>query len=207
MIKERVGKRVKLWQVMAVAIFAVGTTGATVGALTWYGSNKDHNRAEPEASAAQVALSTRQTFDGYKGQIASAVALFTQPGLIDRTEFHTYVRYLDLYNRFKGIYGLGLISWVPAAQLPAFAAGWRADGDPGFVVVPAGSRPAYCLVSQLDEKNLKSSVPLLGYDLCTVPKLLSVLNASTASGTVEAAAESSIASGPAFDGNFVLLAP
>jgi diguanylate cyclase (GGDEF)-like protein/PAS domain S-box-containing protein len=207
MMKKRTGERVKLWQVVAVAILVLGTTGATVGALIWYGSNKDHNRAELEASAAQVALSTRQTLDGYNGQIASAVALFTQPGLIDRTEFHTYVRYLDLYNRFKGIYGLGLISWVPAAQLPAFAAGWRADGDPGFVVVPAGSRPAYCLVSQLDEKNLKSSVPLLGYDLCTVPKLLSVLNASTASGTVEAAPESSIASGPDFDGNFVLLEP
>lgn len=207
MTKKRAGERVKLWQVVAVAILVLGTTGATVGALIWYGSNKDHNRAELEASAAQVALSTRQTLDGYNGQIASAVALFTQPGLIDRAEFHTYVRYLDLYNRFKGIYGLGLISRVPAAQLAAFAAGWRADGDPGFVVVPAGARPAYCLVSQLDEKNLKSSIPLLGYDLCTVPKLLSVLNASTASGTEEAAAESSIASGPDFDGNFILLAP
>src|SRR5580700_10038372 len=137
MIKERVGKRVKLWQVMAVAIFAVGTTGATVGSLTWYGSNKDHNRAELEASAAQVAVSTRETLDGYNDQIASAVALFTQPDLMNRAEFHAYVKNLDLYDRFKGIFGLGLISWVTAAQLPAFVAGWRADGDPGFGVLPA----------------------------------------------------------------------
>jgi diguanylate cyclase (GGDEF)-like protein/PAS domain S-box-containing protein len=207
MVQEQGGKRVKLWQVVAVAIFVVGTSGAAVGTSIWYGSNKEHNRAELEASAAQVVVSTRQTLDSYNGQIASAVALFTQPGLIDRTEFHAYVRYLDLYNRFKGIYGLGLISRVPAAQLPAFVAGWRGDGDPGFTVVPAGTRPDYCLVSQLDEKNLKSSIPLLGYDLCTVPGLLPVLNSSTASGTVHAVAESSIASGPEFEGNFVLLAP
>jgi diguanylate cyclase (GGDEF)-like protein/PAS domain S-box-containing protein len=207
MVKERGGARVKLWQVVAVAILVVGSAGAAAGTWAWYRSNTSHNRAELQANAAQIAVSTRQTLDSYNGQIASAVALFTQPGLIDRTEFHAYVRYLDLYSRFKGIYGLGLISWVPAAQLPAFVAGWRADGDPGFTVAPGGSRPAYCLASQLDEKNLKSSIPLLGYDLCTVPKLLSVLNLSTANGKVQAVAESSIASGPEFQGNFVLVAP
>ena len=207
MVTVRGGKRVKLWQVAAVAIVVLGTAGISFGTWTWYGSNKSHNRSELEATGAQIAVSTRQTLDGYNGQIASAVALFTQPGLIDRTEFHNYVRYLDLYKRFKGIYGLGLVSVIPAAGLAAFVAGWRADGDPGYVVSPSGNRPTYCLASQLDQNNLQSSIPLLGYDLCTVPPLLSVLNSSTASGDVQAVAESSLAPGPQFAGNFALLEP
>jgi diguanylate cyclase (GGDEF)-like protein/PAS domain S-box-containing protein len=207
MVRTRGRKPLKLWQVAAVAILILGTVGISIGAWTWYQRNKEHNRAEVEANADQIVVTTKKTLDGYANQIASAVALFTQPGLIDRSEFHAYVNYLNLYNRFKGIYGLGLISVVPAASLPAFVAGWRSDGEPGYVVSPPGSRPDYCLVSQLDEKNLKSSIPLIGYDLCTVPKLVTVLGSSTASGTVRALAESSIASGPGFAGNFVLLAP
>jgi diguanylate cyclase (GGDEF)-like protein/PAS domain S-box-containing protein len=207
MVTKRGHRPVRLWQVAAIAIVIVGMLGIGAGTWTWYKRNEEHNRAEVEANADQVVVTTRKTFDGYANQIASAVALFTQPGLIDRTEFHSYVRYLDLYHRYKGIYGLGLISWVPAPALPAFVAGWRADGDPGFTVVPVGNRPAYCLVSQLDEQNLKSSIPLVGYDLCTVPKLVTVLDSTSADGKVHAVAETSIASGPDFEGNFVLVAP
>jgi len=207
MVTKRGHRPVRLWQVAAIAIVIVGMLGIGAGTWTWYKRNEDHNRADVQANADQVVVTTKKTLDGYANQIASTVALFTQPGLIDRTEFHSYVRFLDLYNRYKGIYGLGLISWVPAPALPAFVAGWRADGDPNFTVVPAGDRPAYCLVSQLDEKNLKSSIPLISYDLCTVSKLVTVLDSAAADGMVHAVAETSIASGPGFEGNFVLVAP
>ncbi len=206
MIKGR-GRPVKLWQVVAIAIAIVGSVGVSFGTWAWYGSNKNHDSAERQLNADQIAATTKKTLEGYGGQIASAVALFTQPGLIDRTEFHSYVKYLDLYNRYPGIYGLGLISWVPAPQLPAFVAGWQADGDPGFGVAPAGTRPNYCLLSQLDEKDLKTPINLVGYDLCSVPKLAAVLASSTDSGQVQAVAESALASGPLFAGNFVLVAP
>ncbi len=207
MVKVRRGGRVKLWQVAAAAIVVVGTVGVSFGTWTWYGSNKNHNRVELETNAAQIAVSTRKTLDGYNDQIASAVALFKQPGLIDRGEFHAYVTYLDLYNRYKGIYGLGLISWVPGASLPRFVAGWRSDGDPSFAVSPPGDRAAYCLVDRFDESNLVSTIPLVGFDLCTFKTLLPFFEAATATGKVQAVAESALIAGPAYVGNFLLVAP
>jgi len=207
MVKMRESRPVRLWQVAAVAILILGTTAASLGTWAWYVRNKDDNRAQLRASAAQVAETSKKTLDGYVDQIASAVALFTQPGLVDRAEFHDYVKYLDLYDRYKGIYGLGFIAWVPQAILPAFVAGWRAGGDPGFSVAPAGARSAYCLASQFDEQNLKTTISIVGYDLCTVPQLASVLDLATTSGTDQAMLESAFGSSAVFRGNFVLVAP
>jgi len=193
--------------VAAIAILVLGTVGISVGAWTWFRRNTDHNRAEVEANAAQIAVSTRKTLDGYNDQIASAVALFTQPGLIDRAEFHAYVKYLNLYSRYKGIYGLGLISWVPAAKLPAFVAGWRNDSDPNFAVAPAGARAAYCLVDRFDENNVVSTVPLVGYDMCTFKTLVAIFGDATSSAQEQAIAESTLVPGPAYVGNFLLVAP
>ena len=139
MTKRR--SRVKMWQVAAVGIVTVGSVGVAFGTWSWYGSNKNHNQVELQASAEQIAVSTRQTLDGYNDQIASAAARSPRTDSIDRAEFHEYVKSLDLYNRYKGIYGLGLISWVPAAELPAFVASWRADGYPLYAVSPPGVVP------------------------------------------------------------------
>src|ERR1700687_4127723 len=174
--KMRERRPVRLWQVAALAILVLGTSGISVGTWVWYGSNKDHNRSELRASADQIAATTKKTLDGYNDLIASTRALFVQPGLLNRAEFSRYVKDVDLYNRYKGIYGLGVISWVPAAALPDFVAGWRAEGEPAYAVAPAGSRPAYCLASYYDHKDLHSTIALIGYDLCTVSLLASVLN-------------------------------
>ncbi len=207
MVKRRGHGPVRLWQVAAVAIVVFGTVGISLGTWTWFQRNKVENRAEIEANAAQIAATTKKTLDGYGNEIATAVALFTQPGLINRTEFHAYVKYVDLYNRYKGIYGLGLISWVPAANLPSFVTGWRADGDATYAVAPPGARSAYCLVSQFDYRNLKTPVNLVGYDLCTFKTLVPVFEEATASGKAQAIAESALVPGPAYRGNFLVVSP
>ncbi|HVA02791.1 MAG TPA: GGDEF domain-containing protein [Acidimicrobiales bacterium] len=200
-------RAVKLWQVAAVAILVVGTLGISVGSWTWFQRNMANNRTETEATAAQVAVTTKKTLAGYANEIATAVALFTPPVLINRTEFHTYVKNLDLYTRFKGIYGLGLISWIQAADLPTFVASWRADGDPTYTVSPPGARSAYCLVSQFDQKNLKTPFDLVGYDVCTFKTLVRVLEDAASSGKAQAIAESALVPGPAYRGNFLLVSP
>jgi len=207
MDKMRGRRPVKLWQLAAIAILVFGTTGVILGSVAWYANNKTNNRATLEANAAQIAVTTKKTLDGYDDQIASAVALFSQPGLIDRSAFHAYVDSLDLYNRYKGIYGLGMISWVPASGLAAFANGWRTNGIPGFTVLPTGNRPAYCLVSRFEESNVKSAVPIVGYDLCTVKAMSEVFADATVTGNTQAAVESTLVAGPAYAGNFLLVAP
>ena len=85
-------------------------------------------------------------------------------------------------------------------------ASWRADGYPLYAVSPPGHRADYCLVNQFDESNLVSSIPLVGPDMCSFKTLLPVLQAATDTGTEQAVAESALVPGPAYAGNFLLVA-
>jgi CHASE1-domain containing sensor protein len=102
MAKMRERRPVRLWQVAAVAILVFGTAGITLGTLAWYSTNKHDNRAEVQANADQVANTTRKTLAGYNDQIANAVALFKQSGLINRAEFSAYVKNLDRTTATRG---------------------------------------------------------------------------------------------------------
>jgi PAS domain S-box-containing protein len=62
-------------------------------------------------------------------------------------------------------------------------------------------------VSLFDQKNLKPPIPLTGYDLCTLKTLLPVLEAATTSGQEQTAVESTLVPGPAYQGNYLLVAP
>lgn len=60
MVKRR-GRHVKLWQVVAIAIVIVGSVGVSFGTWAWYGSNKNHDSAERQLNADQIAATTKET--------------------------------------------------------------------------------------------------------------------------------------------------
>ena len=197
----------RLWQVAALAILLLGSVAITTGTLVWYRTNQSHNESQSQANASQIAVATRKTLDGYADQIAGTGALFSQPGQIDHAEFHSYLKSLDVYERYPGLYGLGFVSKVAAADLPAFVAQAHGDGLPGFAVSPSGARATYCVSSYVDINDLSSPVPLAGYDLCTVAQLATVLDEVGRTGAEKAVPESLLGPAPAFAGNFVLITP
>ncbi len=67
-------------------------------------------------------------------------------------------------------------------QVPGLLSLMRANGVAVNSVSPPGQRARYCLVSDADWTILQVSIPLYGYDLCTVPALSKVLAAATSTG-------------------------
>ncbi len=197
----------RLWQVAAVAILVFGSVAVSAGTWGWYVSNRDHNRTQQVDQAKQLANSVGATLEDYSDQTASTAALFSQPGLLDHAAFRTYVRQADLNGRYPGLRGVGFISLVSDTALPAFVAQARGDGLPDFAVVPAGSRPSYCVASYVAVSGLIPPFPLLGYDLCTVPTMSQLLGVATETGKAQVILEDTLASGPAYRGNFVLVVP
>ncbi len=196
-----------LWQVAALAIFVVGSVAVGGGTWAWYVSNRDRNQTQEQAQARQIAGAVGTTLGRYADQSAATAALFSQPGLLDHAAFHTYLQELGIYTRYPGLHGLGFVSWVTGAALPGFVAQARADGVAGFAATPAGSRPTYCVASYVDVGDLTTPFPLMGYDLCTVPTLGSLLDLATTTGRQQAVVESTLATGPAYRGNFILISP
>jgi len=134
-----------------------------------------------------------------------SAAMFRQ-GLVSRPQFATYLHDVGFDNgRFPGLEGAGYVQLVSQDQVGSFVSAARADGLADYSVTPAGARSTYCLGSYADTAGLASSVPLLGYDLCTVPGISAALYAARDTGQQSVVVGSTL--GPQFRSDFVLIAP
>jgi len=206
MVQTHDRRRMRLWQVAAAVVLVAGSAAVTLGTLAWYDVNKAHNHEEFQATAQELAASVKGTLEGYGDQIASAGALFLQPQL-DRSMFHSCVENLDLYERYPGMYALGLISSIPAAQRATFLAAARGDGLPDFDISPAGVRPTYCVARFAETDGIASPVSLLGFDVCTIPKLTKLLDGARDTGGQQTAATTTLSNAKTYSGTFIIAAP
>jgi len=162
--------RLPLW--VAVLVMIVGMVGAVLGASSV-------GRSATNAS--------RQAFTKSSGEVASTLALALQheedliinanAQLMDNPSMSTaaYVRWLTsvrAFERYPELLGLSKLNFVPAEELPAYAA-WVARDAAGpfgsgtpFAVLPPGPRPFYCLQGAT---AARPGVPLppAGFDFCT----------------------------------------
>jgi diguanylate cyclase (GGDEF)-like protein/PAS domain S-box-containing protein len=185
---------------VALLTSAIGT-----GAWYWHARNvSDANaRFRAVASELEADLTRALTQDG--ALLAGSAALFRQ-GTITRTEYSSYLQAVGFgTGRFSEIHGVGLIQSVPGDGLGAFLREMRADGIDVSRVTPSGVRDRYCLGSYADWTDLQASIPLFGYDFCTVPVIHSLLTRATDTGLQQVLPGSRL--GPLYASDFVLVQP
>jgi diguanylate cyclase (GGDEF)-like protein/PAS domain S-box-containing protein len=76
--------------------------------------------------------------------------LFAAGAPVGREAFARYVEALQLVVEVAGLEGVGWAPWVPAAAQPAHVADMQAQGYPHYAILPAGSRPFYAPLVQLE---------------------------------------------------------
>ena len=99
---------------------------------------------------------------------------------MDRSEFSTFARSLDLGDRYGGLQGIRWRTPVTDDQAAAFVARSRADGEPGFTITPPGRRPVYYM-TRFSYPRIPSNSSI-GADARTVPGLLAGLEQARDSG-------------------------
>jgi len=99
---------------------------------------------------------------------------------VDRSEFNTFARSLDLGDRYGGLQGIRWRTPVTDDQAAAFVARSRADGEPGFTITPPGRRPVYYM-TRFSYPRIPSNSSI-GADARTVPGLLAGLEQARDSG-------------------------
>ena len=137
--------------------------------------------------------------------VSGSAALF-HLRVLTRAEYIAYLQSVGFGSqRFAGLDGVGLVERVPAAQVRSFLAALREEGVAAPSLAPPGQRSQYCLGSYAAWRNLNSSVPLYGYDFCTVPSISQVLGRATRSGQQQVLTGSAL--GPAYASDFLLVQP
>jgi diguanylate cyclase (GGDEF)-like protein len=188
-----------------VAVLVVGLTASIWGAGAWNGSQVRRAHGNFAAAADATGNAVRSSLQRY-GDLLRGVGAFLQQRPVTHQSFDQYLTRIGYFaGQFPGVLGLGEIEQVPQGQLAAFVAAARADGLGGYTVSPAGSRPRYCLASQVATSGLSSPLPLLGYDFCTVDFMAHAFDSATV--TAEQAVVPGSFIGALYANDFVLVVP
>ena len=100
---------------------------------------------------------------------------------VSRADFGQYYRQLRLDQSFPGLQALGIASALNPGEVAAHEARVRAEGFPGYRVLPAGARPLVTAISHIEPftgRNLRA----FGFDMYSEPVRRAAMAAARDSG-------------------------
>jgi PAS domain S-box-containing protein len=155
-------------EALALVVFALGLA-ATFALWRSAGHQLESQRqAEFEFQARRTVRSIEQRMSTYEQVERDTQAFLLGNMNVKREDFRLFVEAIGLQEHFPGIQGLALARLVPAAQRDAHIAALRADGASAYTIVPAGTRPVYSAITNIEPYrglNLRA----LGFDMLTDP--------------------------------------
>lgn len=208
--------------VVALAVLAAGVLGSFLGAQSVAHRNAADQRATFAHSATAIASTLKLAVQRQEELAVSASTYFANNPNATGAEFAAWVKWAHTLRRFPELAGLGFVTLVRSSELPGFVAaqsGHPLKGTPKTVVhataaasavaakslhiVPARTRPYYCLASAGLARSA-SQRPAAGLDYCaTAPSLLASRDsANRTSATATAAADTALSlQTPVYRGN------
>ncbi len=174
-----VSNRKLVWAAVATLCTAAGVVGSVLGAHAVARTDATKARQASQQTSAGIASTVKLAIRHEEDLAIGAGTYFAGNSKTSRAEFDVWVKWAHTLRRYPELEGLGLIALVHASELAPFHA--RITGQPvkpagsapaqparaGLRVLPAGSRPYYCLaVANLVRSPVKS--PPAGLDYCAV---------------------------------------
>ncbi len=171
-----IGRRESLWAAATVVLVLAGVFGAVLGARAMAHSDAERQRLASHLTAAEIASVLKLAIRREEDLTISTSAFVASNPNVTPAAFDRWIESLRAIQRYPELQNIGLVKFVQASQLAAFAA--HEASDPlrplgpqsvspagGFQVLPAGKRPYYCLAVVGLARDAASYVPE-GLDYC-----------------------------------------
>ncbi|MDX6713354.1 MAG: hypothetical protein QOH96_4370 [Blastocatellia bacterium] len=127
---------------------------------------KDRLQFQNNIGVTTTSIETR--IETYASALRSGAVLFSATGATDRATFHNFARGLDIRNRYPGFEGIGYIAVIKPNEKEAVIASMRAQGVPGFTILPESERTEYTAVLFIEPLDRRTPV-IVGHDMFTDP--------------------------------------
>jgi len=157
-----------VWVAVTALFILLGTLGSVLGANAVANSTDQQSDKVFLSSSHEIASTLELALQHEEDLIASTQSFLMGNPNATQTQFKKWSNDIHVLRQYPDLTGLGVIDYVTAAQLPAYAK--RASialGTP-FTVTPAGARPFYCLapigIARAGAQSLAK-----GTDLCDGP--------------------------------------
>jgi PAS domain S-box-containing protein len=147
------------------------TLSLTLTGWLWYNlkeSRSQTNYAQFERRVERVKTAIINRMATYEQALQGGVALFNTLPSVSRTQWHEYVKHLQINRHYPGIQGMGFSQRIEPSQTVAHRAQMRAAGFPNYTLRPEGEREEYTAIiylEPLEQRNLKA----IGYDMFSEP--------------------------------------
>jgi len=109
----------------------------------------------------------------YEALLHGTGGLFAASKSVERDEWRSYIKALDLKNRYPGIVSLQYAPYVSAEHFERFKSETAADGFPDYTIHPAGIRPFYIPVKFVEP--IENNPVAIGFDMATEPQRTAAL--------------------------------
>ncbi|MDO8813422.1 MAG: CHASE domain-containing protein [Gallionella sp.] len=126
-------------------------------------------QAEFDFGVREAGIRTRQRMAAHEQVLRGVHGLFGASTHVDRNEFKTYVRHLQLDESYAGIDGVGFSQIVPSAEKSKHVTAIRNEGFPGYTIKPAGNRDVYAPVVYI-EPFVGRNLRIFGFDPYAKPE-------------------------------------
>jgi diguanylate cyclase (GGDEF)-like protein len=166
---------------LIAALVLAGIVATVVGAGAVARSDADKQRLAFHLASSGIASTLRLAIQHEEDLIVSAGAFVIGNPSATPADFDRWAEAVRAMARYPELRNIGLVELVPAAQLPAFEARLAANpvrplgpdsvGSGGLEILPAGSRPFYCLAVAGLARNAASYIPA-GMDYCAIAPTL-----------------------------------
>jgi diguanylate cyclase (GGDEF)-like protein len=178
--RDRAARSSSALRAGAVAVVLVGVVGSVLLARGWQAAVTRQRDERLDHTAASRTVTIAHALANYENALQAARSLWLASDAVNRAEFDTFARSLDLGHRYPGLQGIGWRLLVTDGQRAEFVARARADGEPSFDIRPPGRRPVY-YVTLFSYPRLPSGT-LLGADARANPGVLATLDEARESG-------------------------
>jgi diguanylate cyclase (GGDEF)-like protein len=177
--------RKNVWTAVAILCLAAGIVGSVLGAHAVARHDSAKARNAFAQTSAGIASSLKLAVQREEDLVVSASTFYTGNPKASHSEFEKWANWAHMLRHYPELDGLRLVMLVRAPELAAFAAhlaghtvkatkpaSTHTIGE-SLHVVPAGTRPYYCLAVAGLARSLAVSTPA-GLDYCALtPALLS----------------------------------
>jgi diguanylate cyclase (GGDEF)-like protein len=142
---RRTSHSIRTWAVIAAIVVALGSVSSIIGANAVEDAQSQSIHKNFLTSSVAIAATLKLEIQGQNDLIESVESFLVGNPNATQAQFTTWSKDVRVLARYGAVTDLGVVDYVTAAKLPAYAKRQSADQATPFRVDPPGQRPYYCL--------------------------------------------------------------
>ncbi|MGC1238257.1 MAG: EAL domain-containing protein [Acidimicrobiales bacterium] len=138
-------RSIRTWGAIAAIVVVLGSVSSIIGANAVDNAQSQRIHKDFLTSSLEIGSTLKLELQGQRDLIGSAESFLVGDPKATQAQFTRWSKDVRVLQRYGAVTSLGVLEYVTAAELPAYAKRVSAQQATPFHVEPPGKRPYYCL--------------------------------------------------------------